>query len=79
VAPRPSQPKDGAISMGGVWDLSPQRSERIDQLLSDRPDVACVYAVMQEVPAAVSMDVPGAIEKHVQYVRALVPIQRGEP
>jgi hypothetical protein len=76
---RSAQRNTNVISMQGVWDLSPGRSERVDRLLSDHADLACVYAVMQDVPAVVSLDVPGATEKHVQYVRALVPIKRGEP
>jgi hypothetical protein len=76
---RPPQRTPNVISMQGVWDLSPQRSERIDQMMSERPNLACVYAVMQDVPAVVGLDVPGAMQKHVQYVRALVPVLRGEP
>jgi hypothetical protein len=62
-----------------IWDLAPNRSARVDEMLKSRDDVACIYADAIDVPSVVQLENPGAIEKHWQYIRAIVPLNRSRP
>jgi hypothetical protein len=57
-------------------DLAGLRSERIKQILADSSEVACVYATVENPPAAAKLANPGALEQHWQVVRAIVPLAR---
>jgi hypothetical protein len=62
-----------------VWavapDLSARRSWRIDQLLQKTSDFACLYAQFADPPPAATIHGRArAVERHYQYVRALVPL-----
>jgi hypothetical protein len=70
-----------ATSIASYWylgDLAVDRSQQIDRLLSERPDVACVYAEGLDPQPAVTITDPTARQQHWQVVRALVPISTGE-
>ena len=58
-------------------DMAADRTQRIFELLSKRDDMACVYALMNDSPAAVQLEHEGKmkpIEQHWQVIRALVQL-----
>ncbi|WP_428940368.1 hypothetical protein [Fontivita pretiosa] len=59
----------------GVWDIDPRRSRAIDRILDNRQDAACIYATADDVAPVARLSQTGAIEKHMQYVRAVVSIK----
>ncbi len=59
-----------------LWGLSFDRSRRIDQALRQNPDMACIYAAADAPPAAAQLKAGQAIERHWQFVRALIRLQR---
>jgi len=63
----------------GAWNIDPGRSRAIDRILDNRQDAACVYATAENVPPVAGLSQPGAIEKHMQYVRAVVSIKPIQP
>jgi hypothetical protein len=58
----------------GVWDIDPGRSHAVDRILDNHLDAACIYAIAEDVPPVARLSQPGAIERHMQYVRAVVSI-----
>jgi hypothetical protein len=63
-----------AVTLNG---LSDQRTKRIDQMLADREDVACVYAEFERTtaPARIRLNVQNPNESHRGVVRAIVPLE----
>jgi hypothetical protein len=55
-------------------DLSMRRTDRIEQWVAERPDLACVYAQCENPGAVVELKNSAAIEQHWKVVRALVPL-----
>jgi hypothetical protein len=69
------------VNETGIWavapDLSARRSWRIDQLLQKTSDIACIYAQFVDPPSAATLHSRArAVERHYQYLRALVPLNR---
>ena len=58
---RPSLPTGG--------DIAVERSYRLQQLLSDRDNVACVYAEYEASPEDVKLDEPDLRQQHTGMVR----------
>jgi hypothetical protein len=55
-------------------DLSMRRTDRIEQWLTERADLACVYAECENPSAVVDLKGGQPIEAHWKVVRALVPL-----
>lgn len=71
------KPDPAAPNAAWTWcQVASLRSERIDAILAGRGDLACVYAQVENPPAAATLANPGAIEQHWQIVRALVRLTR---
>jgi hypothetical protein len=69
----------GSVFMRAACDLAAGRSERIERLLAERQDVACIYAECEGVTAAVRLkhaNKAAALEQHYQVVRALVELKQ---
>jgi hypothetical protein len=66
-----------------LWDaggnLAVRRSDRITQWLSERDDLACVYAECESPDPVTRLVGKPAIEKHYKVVRALVPMRPSQP
>lgn len=60
-------------------DLAAGRSRRIDSILTDRSDVACIYAEGVDPVAVMGMAPDPPIGRHRRIVRALVPISTDGP
>jgi hypothetical protein len=57
-------------------DLAVIRTDRIERILSQRRDVACVYAQFESASApAVRLDEPEARQAHIGMIRALVTME----
>lgn len=57
-------------------DLSMRRTDRIEQWLTERDDLACVYAECESPPPAAELKNHQPIEAHWKVIRALVPLGR---
>ena len=55
-------------------DLSMRRTDRIEQWVTDRADLACVYAECENPASVASLKNHQAAEQHWKIVRALVPL-----
>jgi hypothetical protein len=57
--------------------IAERRSQRIDQILIDRSDLACVYAEFESpaAPARLKLNVDHPRSAHRGVVRALVPLE----
>ena len=55
-------------------DLSMRRTDRIEQWVSERADLACVYAECEKPSPVIEMEKAEPIEQHWKVVRALVPL-----
>ena len=55
-------------------DLSMRRTDRIEQWLTDRSDLACVYAECEAPEPMIALEGASPIERHWKVVRALVPL-----
>ena len=58
-------------------DMAADRSQRVLELLGSRDDLACIYALLNNVPPAVKLeheDKTAPKEQHWQVIRALVPL-----
>lgn len=68
------------IDRSKLWDqggdLSMRRTDRIEQWLTERADLACVYAECENPPPAAELKSREPIEAHWKVVRALVPLGR---
>lgn len=55
-------------------DLSMRRTDRIEQWVNERPDLACVYAECEKPAPVIEMEAAEPIQQHWKVVRALVPL-----
>ena len=57
--------------------IAERRSQRIDQILADRSDLACVYAEFESTaaPERLKLNVDHPRSTHRGVVRALVPLE----
>lgn len=86
VAPRRNTPSPHEEEVGvepttdlenaSIWNISGSRSAKLKQMLTLRDDVACIIATVVDPPATMTLSVTGAIEKHLQYIRAVVPLEK---
>ena len=76
------QPFRAETAAGGSTELFRQLCDldprNVDQVVTDRADVACIYAEASDAQPAVTITDPTAKQQHWQVVRALVPISTGE-
>jgi hypothetical protein len=68
------------IDRNRLWDqggdLSMRRTDRIEQWMTERADLACVYAECESPPPAIELKNQQATESHWKVVRALVPLEK---
>jgi hypothetical protein len=57
-------------------DLAMMRSERVEKLLTQYRDTACVYARCSAAPETVKLALPEAKRVHEQVIRSLVHLER---
>jgi len=66
------------IDPNRLWDqggdLSMRRTDRIEQWVTERADLACVYAECEGPAPVMTLQTGTPIEKHWKVVRALVPL-----
>jgi hypothetical protein len=66
------------IDRSRLWDqggdLSMRRTDRIEQWVTERDDLACVYAQCENAPPAAELVGSQAVESHWKVVRALVTL-----
>jgi hypothetical protein len=66
------------IDPNRLWDqggdLSMRRTDRIEQWVTERADLACVYAECEGPVPVITLETGQPIEKHWKVVRALVPL-----
>ena len=66
------------IDRGRLWDqggdLSMRRTDRIEQWVTERADLACVYAECEAPSPVVELGEAQPIEAHWKVLRALVPL-----
>ena len=71
------------IDRNRIWDqggdLSMRRTDRIEQWVAERDDLACVYAECEKPPAAAELSGSQPIESHWKVVRALVTLANQNP
>jgi hypothetical protein len=72
----PWVPAAGESPIDGYWEMTNLSSsaERIDRLMRDRTDLACVYALAVDPTPGVTIGSPDARQKHWQVVRAVVQL-----
>jgi hypothetical protein len=63
-------------SVSKIADLSSSRSVRVEKLLKQYRDVACVYAECAAAPETVKLQMPEAKRVHQQVIRSLVHLDR---
>ena len=68
------------IDRARMWDqggdLSMRRTDRIEQWVAERSDLACIYAQCEEPATVVELKNSGAIQGHWKVVRALVRLDK---
>ena len=71
------------IDRSRLWDqggdLSMRRTDRIEQWVTEREDLACVYAECENAPPAAELVGAQAVESHWRVVRALVTLSKPQP
>ena len=71
------------IDRNRLWDqggdLSMRRTDRIEQWVTERDDLACVYAECDKPPPAAELAGSRAVEAHWKVVRALVTLLKQQP
>jgi hypothetical protein len=70
-----NQESSAQPSLPTAGDIAAERSDRIDQLLKDRDDVAVIYAQFEAPPERVKLEEKDVKEQHVGLIRAVVPIE----
>jgi len=67
-----------AIDRTRLWDqggdLSMRRTDCLEQWVTERADLACVYAECENPAPAIDLKTGGAIQQHWKVTRALVPL-----
>lgn len=56
-------------------DICIERTDRIEQMLKERKDIACVYANFQAPPDDVKLDEPELHQMHTGMIRAIVQVK----
>jgi hypothetical protein len=71
------------LNRSRLWDqggdLSMRRTDRIEQWVTERDDLACVYAQCENAPPAAELVAAQAVEAHWKVVRALVTLTKPQP
>jgi hypothetical protein len=67
----------GELALMGA-DLDARASLRVDQLLRERDDLACVYATASPTDPAVKLPGHEAVQQHILVLRALVPLRTAD-
>jgi hypothetical protein len=70
----PSAPA-AAPSAATLADLAARRSSRIDALLREHPDLACIYAEFDQSPDSIKLTTGQPEESHRGVVRALITLK----
>ncbi len=60
-----------------MYWLAPRRTRLINEMMSTRDGLVCVYARVVNPSATVTLSPGGAIEEHTKWVRALVTLETG--
>jgi hypothetical protein len=63
-------------NVSAVADLASDRSNRVEKLLRQYRDTACVYAECEAAPDTVKLDRTEAKRQHQQVIRSLVHLER---
>jgi hypothetical protein len=71
--------RDAQVGIEQYFDMSPERSRRIDTLLRTRDDVVVIYAEAMVAPAIAQLDPPPNAQQHSQMIRAVLPLERPKP
>jgi hypothetical protein len=72
----PLIPERSDYRSGSIWNLIPDRNERVIQILDAQPEMACIYAMCQSTTPAVTIDRPPNAQQHHMMIRALVRLEQ---